>query len=114
MPHNAALRSNDVVNCTVRVIHHRYWWCRSEGAACDARAAVGESGERLPPMRPRKCTTARVVDAVGANGPHGGQLPFSDPISGKNTSCQDAGALLSSPVLAIKAASFISPVGATE
>ena len=42
------------------------------------------------------------------------QLPFSDAISGKNTSCQDAGAVLSSPVLVMKAASFISPVGATE
>ena len=77
---------------------------------------------------------ARVVDAVAKRarprvgrdpstpGPGEAAAPRNDelsaslqrPISGKNTSCQDVGAVLSSPVLAMKVASFISPVGATE
>ena len=42
------------------------------------------------------------------------QLPLRAPSSGKNTSCQELGAALNSPVLAMKPASFIKPVGATE
>src|ERR1700730_19258877 len=55
-----------------------------------------------------------VLRCARETGHFSAQLPLSDPINGKNTSCQDAGAVLSSPVLTMKAASFISPVGATE
>ena len=65
--------------------------------------------EGISPRRWRRPTTAR--DKLPEPAP---QLPLRAPSRGKNRSCQDFGAFFSSPVLAMKVAYFITPVGVTE
>ena len=92
-------------------------WKRRAGTSTSiwsAATATSRPSSRRESSRWKRAWSTRWRKNSAASRPRRRQLPFSDAISGKNTSCQDAGKVLISPVLAMKAASFISPVGATE